>query len=407
MPETQTIFFFQDTWAPGVKGGAGRVLEAQARGLAGAGYGVHIIYGADTVVCEQFGGVTDDDGIVHHPYPIDRTASTKARMKAAESGQITAHASASALAAADLWIVHHGLAVHGLMKQAGAKPPMIYVFHSPWHREHLLNHPGTGSGLLGRGVTRLAAEARRRIEGRVVTAARQVVTLSEYMAGEMTTAHGVDRDKITIVPGGTEPVDASLLPDRDALRKDLGMDGAAAFHLISVRRMVPRMGLDLLVDAFGELAPDLPGLHLSLVGDGPEREALQAQAGSLDAADRVYFTGRIDDEELRRRLQASDLFVLPSRDLEGFGLVTVESLAVGTPVVATPVGGIPEILTGLEPDLLCREVSAAALAERIRHWHDDRPGLDALRAKGPDYIREHFSWNLHLERLIELIGTVS
>src|SRR5574337_156518 len=111
---------------------------------------------------------------------------------------------------------------------------------------------------------------------------------------------------------------------------------------------------------------NLPGMRLVIGGSGWLRPRLEAAAAALGVADRVSFAGFVADAELPRYYQAADLVVLPSVALEGCGLITLEALACGTPVVATPEGGAVDVLSPLEPAWLAKDRSPAALAAAIR-----------------------------------------
>ena len=100
-------------------------------------------------------------------------------------------------------------------------------------------------------------------------------------------------------------------------------------------------------------------------GAGPLDAALREMAAREGLAERVRFAGFIPESRLPSYYRMADLFVLPTRELEGFGLVTLEALASGVPVAGTPVGGTPEILSRLEPNLLFKDATAASMAETI------------------------------------------
>jgi glycosyltransferase involved in cell wall biosynthesis len=119
------------------------------------------------------------------------------------------------------------------------------------------------------------------------------------------------------------------------------------------------------------LCPDLP-MHLTLLGEGPEEQALRRLAASLGLQGRVEFAGFVTDPFAL--FARADAFVLSSR-FEGFPNVVLEALACGTPVIATPaLGGVREIIDTIPQCELADEVSAEALAGAIRSWAARRPG---------------------------------
>src|SRR5205807_5699025 len=126
----------------------------------------------------------------------------------------------------------------------------------------------------------------------------------------------------------------------------------------AVRRLVPRMGLDVLLDAWQALGS--PGV-LAIGGDGPLRPELEARGDES-----VRFLGRLSDDDLVALYSAADVTVVPSLALEGFGLVVLESLACGTPVVVSDAGGLPEAVAGLDASLVVPAGDAGVLAARLR-----------------------------------------
>jgi glycosyltransferase involved in cell wall biosynthesis len=161
------------------------------------------------------------------------------------------------------------------------------------------------------------------------------------------------------------------------------------------------MGLDALVRAVALVRRDV-SLRLIIGGQGRLRRQLEELAGSLGVTDIVSFPGLIPEEELPGYYQAADCFLLPTRELEGFGLVTVEALACGTPVLGTPVGATPEILSPLAPELLTDDASPEALAKGIRRVV---PLLaDAgFRARCRAHAERHYGWPSAVARLEELL----
>src|SRR5690606_34934960 len=150
------------------------------------------------------------------------------------------------------------------------------------------------------------------------------------------------------------------------LREEFGLSHAVVY--LSVARLVPHKGVDVVLRAFAEVSPALPEAHLVVVGDGPEYERLTALARDLGIERRVLFTGSVDDARLVEWYRAADVFVLPARSepptVEGFGTVYLEASACGLPVIGPDEGGpIDAIIqgrTGLR--VPPRDLDALALA---------------------------------------------
>jgi SAM-dependent methyltransferase len=142
---------------------------------------------------------------------------------------------------------------------------------------------------------------------------------------------------------------------------------------------------------------------LLIGGSGSLRTELEALAAALGVAAHVRFLGFVPDADLPLYYQAADCFVLPTRELEGFGLVTVEALACGTPVLGTPVGATPELLDPLDPALVFPAATAEAMAGRLGDFLDRlerAPGpAAALRAAARAHAERHYGWDRTVETL--------
>jgi glycosyltransferase involved in cell wall biosynthesis len=165
-----------------------------------------------------------------------------------------------------------------------------------------------------------------------------------------------------------------------------------------MRRLVKRMGLEVLLDAFGRIQADFPDATLRLAGSGPLEASLKDQARQRGLDRAVQFLGRVSDEDLVRHYQASDITMVPTVALEGFGLITVESLACGTPVVGTAEGGTAEILRPFSPQLLVPPGDPATLATTLAgvlSGSVPRPDAAACRT----YAETHYAWPHVLSQL--------
>jgi glycosyltransferase involved in cell wall biosynthesis len=152
--------------------------------------------------------------------------------------------------------------------------------------------------------------------------------------------------------------------------------------LLSVGNLVPLKGHDLAIRALQLL----PGMELVIIGDGPEREALGTLARELGLSDRVTFVGVMAQEDLRHYFGAADALVLAS-SREGWANVLLESMACGTPVIASKVGGTPEVVTAAEAGLMMEERTPTALADAVRRLFEHYPDRGATRR-----YAEGFSW---------------
>jgi len=190
----------------------------------------------------------------------------------------------------------------------------------------------------------------------------RIVVLTERGAEEHL-ARGIGRPQQYVpIPSG---VDTGALraraPAREAARVRLGLSPAAPI-VAGIGRLVPIKGFDVLVASLPKVRARVPAASVLLVGDGPERRALEARARALGVSAHVCVTGARED--VVPYVVAADVVAAPSRN-EGMGRVLVEALALGVPVVATRVGGIPSVLDGGRYGVLVPPDDPAALADAL------------------------------------------
>jgi len=197
--------------------------------------------------------------------------------------------------------------------------------------------------------------------------------------------------KVRLVPNGVDLKRFAPRPPSGALRASLGVPPSAPIAL-SIGRHVPEKGYRYLVDAAALVERARPGVHWVLVGDGELRSELEAQARRLGLASRLHFTGWRDD--VADTLALSDVFVLSSES-EGFGRVLVEAMAMGRAIVATAVGGVPDIVLAGQTGLLVQPADPVALADAVRALLDDPARAARLGAAGRARAESTFSLDAH------------
>lgn len=167
-------------------------------------------------------------------------------------------------------------------------------------------------------------------------------------------------------------------------------DGAAAEpYVLCIAAHNEKKALDVLLTAFARVGQTHPGLRLVLVGDGPLRRQHEVQARALALEGRVEFLGERGRGEVARLLHGCALFVLPSRS-EPFGMVLTEALACRKPVVASAVGGIPEIIEHERTGVLVEPDNAGALAGALARMLDDHALRERMAAAGYERVRDRF-----------------
>jgi glycosyltransferase involved in cell wall biosynthesis len=233
------------------------------------------------------------------------------------------------------------------------KVPLVVHFQGPWGAESAVQ-----------GANPLVVYIKRAIERVVYRRAETVVVLSEAFRDLLISDYGVSTSRIQVVAPGVD-VGRFVPGSRQDARHALGIAEGRPVA-VAVRRLVPRMGLDVLLRAWTRLPSGPDGPLLAIVGAGPDRDRLERLAQNLGISSNVRFVGRVTEEQLPSWYLAADVSVVPSVALEGFGLVALESLACGTPVVASDVGGLREALGALRSDLLVSPGDPEALGDRLR-----------------------------------------
>ncbi len=185
-------------------------------------------------------------------------------------------------------------------------------------------------------------------------------------------ALGAPREKVTVLRNGVDLSVFQPVADRDAIRAELGLDGPT---LLSVGLLIERKGHHLTIEALR----DLPGHTLLIAGEGPDRAALLALAARLGVGDRVRLLGAQPHARLPLLYTAADAMVLAS-SREGWANVLLESMACGTPVVATPAWGSREAVAAPEAGLVVEEGTPRAIADGVRRLLAAPPDRAATRA---------------------------
>jgi len=215
----------------------------------------------------------------------------------------------------------------------------------------------------------------------ILDAARRAAAIITVSGGlrDVLVGLGAPPEKITVLRNG---VDLSLFRpvDRGPAREALGLVGPT---LLSVGALIPRKGHERTIGALALL----PGWHLLIAGEGPERGRLEALATQLGVGGRVQFLGAWPHKNLPALYGAADLSVLAS-SREGWANVLLESMACGTPVVASPIPGNTDVIQSAESGAVADGTTSEAFARAIRAWQEAPHDRAATRA-----YAERFSWD--------------
>jgi glycosyltransferase involved in cell wall biosynthesis len=378
---TQTIHTLQvgKGWFPEQSGGLNRYYHELLRHLPSVGVEVTgLVAGSDQVTAQSSGVV--------RPFAPSR-ASLPARLTQVRRlvQQELRDSPASLL------VTHFALYAAPCLDLLQGHPLVVH-FHGPWSAESRTE-----------GANALTAGLKYWLEDAVYRRGARFVVLSQAFGRLLSERHHVPEELIRVIPGGVDTARfAPNLNRRDA-RIRLGWPTDRPIAVV-VRRLVRRMGLEDLIAAVDLARKDVPDLLLVVAGTGPLAGELARRAEAL--SDNVRFTGYLPDEDLPVAFRAADISVVPSVALEGFGLIVAESLAAGTPVLVTDVGGLPETVTGLSEECVVHERGPLALAAALADAFSGRlplPSADACVR----HARLHFDWPVIAEQVRDAYAEVA
>ena len=379
------ILFLADAVFDDIPGGSRVVARELACGLAGRGHQVTIL------AAHQTPGTPSDTHIgavrvVRYPGAGDPLAFVREGRRAC--------ARLWAERPFDVVHTHFAYAALGPLQAVPASVPRVRTFHGPWDEEGWLEDSHR-RGLVGTVKAHVKRRLRYQVERASLAGSARVLTLSECFRQMVVERYGVPLGKVESIPGGTDTDRFQPVMDKQAVRQRLGLPLDRTL-LLSIRRLAPRMGLDNLLRALPAVVARRPDALLLIGGKGPERAPLERLIAELGLEAHVRLLGFIPDDALAAHYQAADLFVLPTLALEGFGLVTVEALACGLPVVGTPVGATPEILEGLDKRLVAPGIAPDALAQAILGFLDGDWSADLTPERLHRFVAQHYTWDQHI-----------
>ena len=355
-----------DDWVAEKLGGLGRVYYELLRALSATGTAVQgLVVGSPQVTSSTEGRVVAfaraDESVLIRLHKLRQQA-----LLQLDARKI------------DLIVCHFALYGFPIADRLRSMPTAVH-FQGPWAGESEAE-----------GSAALASRCKAFVERTVYSRANRLIVLSEAFQQELARRYNVPEERIRVVPAGIDAERFNIEVSRAEARQRLGWPNDRPI-LLTVRRLVRRMGLETLIEAMKTIVAHQPDALLLLGGSGPIAEELQQRIVELGLEQHARLLGRVDDADLPLAYRAADLTVVPTQSLEGFGLITLESLASGTPVFVTPIGGLPEVVRPFAPQCVFANASAgtmaAALVATLR-GELALPGARECRA----YAVDGFAW---------------
>ncbi|MDJ0682790.1 MAG: glycosyltransferase family 4 protein [Xenococcaceae cyanobacterium MO_167.B52] len=264
--------------------------------------------------------------------------------------------------------------------------PLVTHFHGPWALESDVEVQKP-----------IAIWVKKYIEKTVYNNSSQFIVLSQTFRDILHQEYQVPLETINIIPGGVD-IDRFNINLSPAEARSILSWHQARPTIFCIRRLAKRMGLENLITAMVAVRDRYPDIMLYIAGKGALADTLQTQITELGLTNHVQLLGYIPDEQLPLCYRAANFSVVPTVALEGFGLIVVESLAAGTPVLGTPIGGIPEILRPFSEDLVLEGVDSKQLASGIiEALSGDRilPSREACL----NYVQQNYNWQEIAQRI--------
>ena len=230
--------------------------------------------------------------------------------------------------------------------------------------------------------------------------ARAVTAASRFLAERARSLSG--DGTVDIVPFG---VDCEQFSPRKEGHAEAG--AARQVRIGFVKHLERIYGPDILLRAFAHIADDGPDLRLVIVGDGSERGQLQELAGMLGVAGRVEFRGHLPHEEVPRVLSSLSVFAMPTVCEEGFGVAALEASAMELPVVASRLGGIPEVVVDGETGVLVAPGNVEALAGALKRLITDPEAARRMGDAGRRFVLSSYTWERSVEAMEAVYARVA
>jgi glycosyltransferase involved in cell wall biosynthesis len=245
-------------------------------------------------------------------------------------------------------------------------PTKVYTVHSSALEE--LNIAWRSSSKVGRLKCVLGLPYIKHLERKILTESDRITAESSYTLSTLQNIYGTELvEKCSVIPGWVDTERFNPFLDKAMARMHFGwpMDKPILFCL---RRLVTRTGIDLLLEASKNALTHGYDFYLVIGGEGELRRVYENQAKEFGISESVHFLGRVAETDLPMAYAACDASIVPTRALEGFGIIVLESLACGRPVLATKVGALPELIGAFEPAWLADSDDVFGVANIIKKF---------------------------------------
>ncbi len=230
--------------------------------------------------------------------------------------------------------------------------------------------------------------------------ADKVIVCSQSMKNEICGHFNLPGDKVDVIPNAIDPTQYQTSADRGRVRQRYGV-GWGEKMILCVGRLVPQKGIEYFIRAIPSIASRYPEAKYIIVGEGWSRDFLEAEARSTGYRRKIRFTGFVPDKEVIDLMTSADVLVVPSI-YEPFGIVALEGMATGVPVVASQVGGLSEVIEHDRTGIFVYPRSPDSIAWGVDRILSDPDHARWLSENAKDKLHKAYSWEAVAMKTVEV-----
>lgn len=381
------VLMLTTEYYPHIVGGLGRVTSALAPQLAALGYEVHVV----TADCPGAAEHENVAGVFVHRVKNQTDPAHDFLLKTANLNQGLVQYAAELGIDFDIIHAHDWLVADAAWTLSKIlRVPLVSTIHATEY--------GRNSGLHN--------DINRYIDGkewRLIYESRRVIVNSRYMVSELADHFGVPVDKIDIVPNGIEPDRLICATSEAELRRAHKLEGKKV--ILFVGRLVYEKGAQVLLQAAPAIVREHPDAVFVIAGDGPYKSHLEQLAASLNLGDNVKFFGKANDKDLSELLSMAAIHVVPSL-YEPFGIVALEGMAAGVPVVSSYRGGLVDIVKHLDNGLTTFAGDPTSMSWALLQLLNNPELVESVKRSARQDVVSNYSWEAIAVRTAETFERV-
>lgn len=297
-------------------------------------------------------------------------------------------------------IVHSHVPIEGKIVSdiIGKNTKYIYTVHSPVLMEQ--QFIWSTQGIVGKIKRVIAGRALNNIEENILQISSKIHVLSNFTKENILRLHNIKSEKINIIPSWCKE-DLIRIKTKEQARTLLNWDKNKKI-IFTIRGMRERYGLDIAIKSIVPILKSRNDLIFVIAGDGPLREQLENIARESGVSDKIIFMGRVSDDQLKNCYEAADLFILPTKAMECFGLIVLEAYAYGLPIISTDAGALPELIKPIAPDMIVPAGQIEPLREKIEQYLNNCLNVPTSE-EIIQYCQNNYSKEIITKKLIDLI----